>query len=226
MTLALLGSATVALGVGVAAAVGAIVGAVAGAGRRRRASPVQVADPTDEAIAGWPASGPPRRVARPELARRSSTSLPLGVVVMSRRRRACSYRNAHGAASAPARHIGLLLDDAVRRCVATRARRDDDSTPDRSSCTGRRELAVVIAAEPLPDGRRCRHHRGRERAPPARCRAHRLRRQHLPRAEDAGRRARRARRGAGRRERPGGRAAGGRADGRRSAPRDRARSTT
>ena len=51
------------------------------------------------------------------------------------------------------------------------------------------------------------HHRGRQRAGPPRRRAHRLRRQHQPRAEDAGRRARRAGRDARRRGRAGGRRA-------------------
>ena len=97
-------------------------------------------------------------------------------------------------------HMGLLVDDTVERLLkralaGESSRQNLELYGPPAQRDGRHRGATR--------GRRCRRHdRGRQRAPPCRRRAHGLRRQHQPRAEDAGRRPGRAGRGARRGERP------------------------
>ena len=118
-------------------------------------------------------------------------STPTGAVVM---------RNARRASSAAA-HGDVLVQEAVERARAAGARGRELGAR-RSSCSARRGRCSHVhgdAAARRRSGRRDRRH---QRARPPRRGAHRLRRQHQPRAEDAGRCARRAGRDDGRRGRP------------------------
>jgi two-component system sensor histidine kinase SenX3 len=74
--------------------------------------------------------------------------LALGVVVMSPDG-AVRYRNAE-AAKRSGTHVGLLVDDAVKQ--ALRRALDGQESRRTLDLYGPPELAVVIAAEPLPDG--------------------------------------------------------------------------
>ena len=141
-----------------------------------------------------PSQRAPRPIAGP-------TSLDGTVARRRRRRRRPAWSTAATAAARAlgGTHVGVLVDEAVERhcCARTAAaqrvaRRVELYGPPRrwsSSCAPRRSptAARVATIDDVSERRRAR--RG----------AHRLRRQHQPRAEDAGRRARRAGRDAGRR---------------------------
>ena len=100
-------------------------------------------------------------------------------------------------------HIGVLVDDHLAGRSSPQADAAVAACRASSSCTGHRRRWLAITRRSDPERRRRRHDPGRQRARPDRRDAHRLRHQHLPRAQDAGRCRRRARRGADRRERPG-----------------------
>ena len=149
MSVAVLGSAAGALGM----TIGVIVGLAVGAAttylvlRRPADDPRPVAVPGDEAV---PADATPQGTAPPPGPTWASVvdKLSLGVVVMSRDG-AVRYRNKE-AAKRSGTHVGLLLDDAVRN--ALRRALGGQESRRTLDLYGPPELAVVIAAEPLPDG--------------------------------------------------------------------------
>ena len=148
-----------------------------GAARRRRPRP------------GWPArSRPsPRASSSATTRRRSSTATTWRPASRRPPRRGAGRRGDRRAARAARRRAQPTA--ARRRPVRPAAAHARARRPSRSTTAGAPVGALV-------------GHRRRHRAPPPRGRAPRLRRQHQPRAEDAGRRARPAGRDAARRGRP------------------------
>ena len=148
MNVAVLGSAGGALGV----TIGVIVGSPSVPPRRISCvapadDPRPVVVPGNEAV---PADATPQGTAPPPGPTWASVvdKLSLGVVVMSRDG-AVRYRNKE-AAKRSGTHVGLLLDDAVRN--ALRRALGGQESRRTLDLYGPPELAVVIAAEPLPDG--------------------------------------------------------------------------
>ncbi len=181
------------LPIAVALLVGVGVGVAIGVGwwtRRNPSSTVVVERPVD----------------RDDIAGRLSEAvdhLEIGVVISSPSG-AVLYRNA-AARSTRGTHVGLVLDDQLSSIIA------ETGAGERVASSGRapRSAAFVVRGHRRSDARRWGggDDPGRQRANADRRDAHRLRHQHLPRAQDAGGR-----------DRGSGRGADGRGGSRRGAP--------
>ena len=116
--------------------------------------------------------------------RRALDALPIGVVLADPTGHATveniAARTHHG-------HAAVLVEEAVERHVRRAVR--GHASGRRSSSSGRRARCWPCTPSRWRMAARS-YDRRRQRAGPARCRANRLRRQHQPRAEDAGRGAR------------------------------------
>ncbi len=138
-----------------------------------------------------------------------------------RRRAGRSQRGTRPSRTSRARayhgHAAVLVEEAVERHVRRAVR--GHASGQTVEFIGPPRTVLAVQAIPLEDGGALVTDRRRQRAGATRCRAHRLRRQHQPRAEDARRCARRAGRDAGRHRRSDRNSPARRQDGRRGTSR-------
>ncbi len=119
---------------------------------------------------------------------RALDAIPQGVVI-SDEAGEIAFRNTGGRRYLSARHGDALVEEAIgelsQESIAGTGS-EPHHRPVRAASAHARAQAVPLDIERRTRGR-ARRDRGRVRAPPARGRAPRLRRQHQPRAQDAGR---------------------------------------
>ena len=117
-------------------------------------------------------------------------ALAQGVVIADRTGRVV-FRNVHASTFVGARHGDALVEQQSPSSASGRSRRVRSSHPRSSVRRGARSSSRSAARGGWCDHRRLGVGRRHDRADTSRSGAHRLRRQHQPRAEDARRRARR-----------------------------------